>query len=316
MSVQSLLDTLSLPVIAAPMFLVSGPELVIAACRSGVVGGFPSLNQRTAESYEQWLDTIAEGLAQGPFPGVKHNGPVAVNLNVHKTNLRLDADLKITLRHKVPVVITSLGAVKEIVQAVHDYGGLVFHDAISLRHAEKALDAGVDGVIAVCAGAGGHGGTLNPFGFVYELRRMTDKAVILAGAISTGRQVAAARIAGADMVSMGTAFIATTESRAQQAYKDMLTRSSAGDIVYTPKISGVNANFIAQSIRDNGIDLVNYAGHGPADMAAETSDEGKAWRDIWSAGHGVGAIRDIPGVAEMVARMRQDYDPIARALAA
>lgn len=316
MPARMLLDRLSLPVLAAPMFLVSGPELVISACRSGIIGGFPALNPRSTEEYEQWLDDIAEGVAQGPYSGVDQVGPIAVNLVVHKTNKRLDADLEVTLRHKVPVVVTSLGAVKEIVQSVHEQGGLVFHDAISLRHAEKALAAGVDGVIAVCAGAGGHGGTLNPFAFLAELRRMTDKTIILAGAISTGRQIAAARIAGADMVSVGTAFIATQESRAAPAYKAMLTTTSADDIVYTPKISGVNANFIGQSIRDNGIDLAAHKDHGPADLAAETSPTSKAWRDIWSAGHGVGAIRDIPTAAELITRMQATYRPFAHALPA
>jgi nitronate monooxygenase len=313
MRVRTMIDDLSLPAIAAPMFLVSGPELVVSACRSGIVGALPSLNQRTAEAYEQWLEFIAEGIALGPLPGVRKVGPVAVNLNVHKTNPRLEDDLKITLRHKVPIVITSLGAVKEIVQAIQQYGGIVFHDAISIRHAEKALQAGVDGIIAVTAGAGGHGGTLNPFAFLSELRQLTDKTLILAGAISSGRQIAAAQIAGADMVSLGTSFIATQESRAQQAYKEMLTRVSAADIVYTPKISGVNANFIRQSILCNDIDLDAYEGHGSANMVDETSPTSKAWRDIWSAGQGVGAIGDIPGVSELIGRMRKDYEPFSRA---
>ncbi len=298
------------------MFLVSGPELVISACRSGIVGSFPALNQRSTAGYAEWLDVIEAGLAAGPVAGVDRVAPYAVNLIVHRTNPRLGADLELTVSRRVPVVITSLGAVRDVVQAVQSYGGLVLHDVASPRHGEKALAAGVDGLIAVAGGAGGHAGTLNPFALIGELRRMTDGLLALAGAIGTGAHIAAALAAGADVACAGTRFIATRESRADDTYKKMLLEVGAEDIVYTPKISGVNANFIAQSIRDNGIDLVNYAGHGPADMAAETSDEGKAWRDIWSAGHGVGAIRDIPGVAEMVARMRQDYDPIARALAA
>ena len=307
-------DRLSLPAIAAPMFLVSGPRMVVAACRSGIIGGIPSLHQRTTEGYEQWLDEIEAGLAAGPLPGVAHVAPFAVNLNVHKTNLRHDADLAITVKHRVPVVITSLGAVKEVVDAIHEYGGHVFHDVISIRHAEKALAAGVDGVIAVAAGAGGHAGTLNPLPFLYELRRLTDKQLILAGAISTGQQIAAAIVAGADMVSMGTRFIATQESDASENYKKMLTQVSASDIVYTPKLSGVNANFIMPSLRENGIDLAALGDHGPASMEEELGPNSKAWRDIWSAGQGVGAVRDVPTVAELVARLRSEYPSAASRL--
>lgn len=307
MNAQQLIDNLALPVISAPMFLASGPEMVIAACRSGIVGAFPSLNQRSAAGYEAWLEQISAGLEQGPLPGVPRVGPYGVNLNVHKTNKRMDADLELTVKHKVPVVITSLGAVKEVVQAIQSYGGVVFHDVVSLRHAEKALDAAVDGVIAVTAGAGGHAGTLNPFAFLYELRKLTDKKLILAGAISTGRQIAAALMAGADMVSMGTRFIATQESPANAEYKEMLTAAAAGDIVYTPKISGVNANFISQSLLANGIDLKQLGDHGPADMGVELGEDSKAWRDIWSAGHGIGAVHDIPAMADLVNRLRREY---------
>ena len=307
-------DGLALPAIAAPMFLVSCPRMVVAACRSGIVGAVPSLNQRTAEGYEQWLDEIEEGLAVGPLPGVARVAPFAVNLNVHKTNLRHEVDLAITVKHRVPLVITSLGAAKEVVDAIHEYGGHVFHDVISIRHAEKALAAGVDGVIAVAAGAGGHGGTLNPLPFLYELRRLTDKTLILAGAISTGQQIAAAIVAGADMVSMGTRFIATEESEASAAYKTMLTQVSANDIVYTPKLSGVNANFIKQSLIENGIDLAKMDDHGPASMEQELGPNSKAWRDIWSAGQGVGAVRDIPPIADLVARLRSEYNAAATRL--
>ncbi|MBL6749506.1 MAG: nitronate monooxygenase [Nevskia sp.] len=303
----SLAGRLYLPLIAAPMFLASGPELVIAACRSGIVGAFPALNQRSTEGYARWLDQIEAGLAQGPLAGVAQVGPHAVNLVVHKTNQRLQADLKLTVERRVPVVITSLGAAREVVEAVHSYGGLVFHDVISVRHGEKALAADVDGIIAVCGGAGGHGGTLNPFAFLYELRRLTDKTLILAGALSTGRQVAAAVVAGADLVSMGTRFIGTQESPAAAAYKQLLLETSAGDIVYTPKITGVNASFIARSLRDNGIDLDRLGAHGAVDMAEELGPESKAWRDIWSAGHGVGAVRDLPPAAELIRRMRVEY---------
>jgi nitronate monooxygenase len=303
----SLSGRLSLPLIAAPMFLASGPELVIAACRSGILGAFPALNQRSSDGYRQWLEQIEAALAPGPLADVAQNGPHAVNLVVHKTNQRLAADLQITVDRRVPLVITSLGAAREVVQAVHAYGGLVFHDVISVRHGEKALAADVDGIIAVCGGAGGHGGTLNPFAFLHELRQLTDKTLILAGALSTGRQIAAAQVAGADLVSMGTRFIGTQESPAAEAYKQLLLRTSAADIVYTPKITGVNASFIASSLRDNGIDLQTTGAHGAVDMAEELGSHSKAWRDIWSAGHGVGAVRDLPPAAELIRRMRREY---------
>jgi nitronate monooxygenase len=307
LSISSLIQALTLPAIAAPMFLTSGPELVIAACRSGIVGAFPALNQRTTEGYERWLDQIEAAIAAGPLPGVQRIGPHAVNLVVHRTNQRLDSDLKVTVAHRVPIVITSLGAAKEVVAAVHGYGGLVFHDVITMRQGEKAVAADVDGIIAVCAGAGGHAGTLNPFAFLYELRQLTEKTLILAGALSTGQQIAGAIVAGADMVSIGTRFIATRESLAADGYKEMITRSSAADIVYTPKISGVNANFMTASLRQNGIDLATYDHAGSMDMAAELSEDSKAWRDIWSAGQGVGAIRDLPRTAELVRRLRTEF---------
>ena len=297
-----------MPAIAAPMFLSSGPDLVIAACRAGIVGAFPALNQRTTEGYAQWLSQIEEAVAQGPLAGAYSVGPHAVNLVVHKTNRRLDADLKVTIEHRVPLVITSLGAAREVVDAVHGYGGQVFHDVVNLRQAEKAVASGVDGIIAVCAGAGGHGGTLHPFAFLHELRQLTDRKLILAGAISTGAQIAAALIAGADMVSIGTRFIATRESQSSDAYKQMILKTRAAGIVYTPKISGVNANFITQSLIDNGIDLERLRPHGEVDMGAELSSDGKAWRDIWSAGQGCGAIDDIPAAADLIERLRIEFD--------
>jgi nitronate monooxygenase len=302
------IQRLSLPAIAAPMFLVSGPELVVAACRAGIIGAFPALNQRSTAAYQAWLEQIEMALASGPLPGVAKLGPHAVNLVVHKTNHRLQPDLQVTVAHQVPVVITSLGAAREVVSAVHDYGGIVYHDVISIRQAEKALAANVDGIIAVCAGAGGHAGTLNPFAFLHELRRLTEKTLILAGAVSTGAQIAAAIVAGADLVSMGTRFIATGESLSSAAYKEMITHSVAADIVYTPKISGVNANFIAASLRNNGIDLATHVHEGSIDMAVELGPEGKAWRDIWSAGQGVGAIRDVPATAELVRHLKAEFD--------
>ncbi|MCK9285790.1 MAG: nitronate monooxygenase [Rhodocyclaceae bacterium] len=298
---------LSLPLIASPMFLVSGPELVVAACRSGVIGAFPALNRRSTAEYEEWLEQIERGCNDGPVDGVAAIAPHAVNLIVHRTNPRLNADLEITVKHRVPVVITSLGAVRDVVAAVQSYGGIVLHDVTSARHGEKALKAGVDGLIAVSAGAGGHGGTLNPFALVGELRRLTDKLIALGGAVSTGGHIAAALAMGADLACAGTRFIATRESMASPAYKAMLLEAGADDIVYTPKISGINANFIAQSIRDNGLDLATLPAHDVVDMETELNQTSRAWKDIWSAGHGVGLIHDVPTVAELCARLRTEY---------
>src|SRR5271165_219598 len=231
-------DTLTIPAIAAPMFLVSGPDLVVETCKSGIMGTFPALNQRTSEGYAAWLDEIVErldGTASSPY---------GVNLIVHKTNARLSRDVEITVEKRVPVVITSLGAVRDVVDAIHSYGGLVFHDVINLRHAHKAAEAGVDGLIAVCAGAGGHAGLLNPFAFVAEIRQFFDKTLILSGAISTGRQIAAAEMLGADMAYLGTRFINTQEAMAPAGHKEMILAATAKDIVYTSAISGVHANFL------------------------------------------------------------------------
>ena len=234
--------TLAIPAIAAPMFLVSGTDLVVETSCSGVIGTFPALNQRTTTGYSAWLDEIEERLATRP------HAPFGVNLIVHKTNERLTADLEVTVEHRVPIVITSLGAVREIVDSIHSYGGLVFHDVTNLHHARKAADAGVDGLIAVCAGAGGHTGLLNPFAFVAEIRQFFRKTLILSGGITTGRHIAAAQIMGADLVYLGTRFINTEESLAPRAYKQMIIDSSSKDILYTSSISGVPANFLTPSL--------------------------------------------------------------------
>lgn len=249
--------------------------------------------------------------------GLAGVAPYAVNLVVHPSNPRLHADLDITVRRRVPLVITSLGAVREVVQAVHAYGGRVFHDVTSIRHGEKALNAGVDGLIAVAGGAGGHAGTLNPFALLGELRALAPQAaLVLGGAIGTGCHVAAAIAAGADYAYMGTRLIATRESRASEAYKAMLVASSAADIVYTPKISGIPANFIRQSIADNGLDLDDIADHGPVNIGEELNHKSLAWKHIWSAGHGVGLVRDVPGIDALALRLRDEYDTAQRALAA
>ncbi len=301
MPMPTALSKLSLPAIVSPMFLVSGPDLVVASCKAGLVGTFPALNQRTTEGYESWLKEIAERLDGEPY---------GVNLIVHKSNGRVDDDLRVTVRHRVPLVITSLGAVKEIVDAVHSYGGLVFHDVINRRHAEKAAEAGVDGIIAVCAGAGGHAGLLSPFALVPEIRSFFSGTIILAGAMSRGGHILAAQALGADLAYLGTRFIATTESMAPDGFKQMLVKSSAADILYTPAISGVNANFLTPSIVAAGLDPANLPTHTKMDM----QNEARAWKDVWSAGQGVGSIEDIPSTAQLCARLGEEYRAAKAAL--
>lgn len=288
---------LRLPAIAAPMFLVSGPELVIAACKAGVVGTFPALNSRTTEGFDAWLDEIEAAL--GP-----DDAPYGVNLIVHKSNDRVQQDLEICVRHKVPLIITSLGAVPELVDEVHSYGGLVFHDVINMRHARKAAGAGVDGLILVCAGAGGHAGLLSPFALVPEVRAFFDGTIILSGCLSDGRSIAAARTLGADLAYLGTRFIATKESMAAPAYKEMLVDSAAVDIVYTPAVSGIHGNFLKPSIAAAGFDPDALPDAGKLQL----SEERKSWKDVWSAGQGTGQIHDVPTTAELVDRLAREYD--------
>ena len=300
----SLRANLRLPAVAAPMFLASGTDLVVEVCRSGMIGTFPALNQRSTEGFAAWLDEIGERLEGADAAAF------GVNLIVHRSNPRLAADLEVVVRHRVPLVITSLGANTEIVAAVHEYGGVVFHDVIGRRHAEKAAEAGADGIIAVCAGAGGHAGTLSPFALIPEIRSFFDGTLLLAGAISTGAQVAAARVLGADMAYLGTRFIATREAMVAAAQKEMILAAAAADIVYTPAVSGVNASFLRQSLAAAGIE--EGAGPRPLDLAAEA----KAWRDVWSAGQGVGSIADLPGAAELCARLGEEYRAAMRGAAA
>lgn len=288
---------LRLPVVAAPMFLVSGPELVVACCRAGVLGTFPALNRRSTGAFAEWVAEIGEALSPA-------DAPFGVNLIVHPTNTRLQADLAIVVEHRVPVVITSLGAVPEVVETVHGYGGLVFHDVTTLRHARKAASAGVDGLVLVAAGAGGHAGTLNPFAFVASVRPWFDGAVLLAGGLSSGADVVAALALGADLAYLGTRFLATRESLAADGYKEMVAASGAADVIYTPAVSGIPANFLAPSLAASGID--------PAGPPAEHEDV-KAWRDVWSAGHGVAAVTDAPAVTDLVDRLASEYrDTLAR----
>jgi nitronate monooxygenase len=303
----ALQNRLAIPAVAAPMFLVSGPDLVVETCRAGVLGTFPTLNQRSTEGYADWLQEIAGRLAA--LPGA---APFGVNLIVHRSNKRLEADLQATVAARVPLVITSLGAVKEVVEAVHGYGGLVFHDVINLRHAAKAAEAGVDGLIAVCNGAGGHAGLLNPFAFLTELRRIFAGTLLLGGAIGQGRQIAAARLMGADLAYVGTRFVATAESMAPPDYKRMVLEASAKDIVYTAAISGVKANFLRASIAAAGLDPDNLDESGGQHLS---DHEKRPWKNIWSAGHGVGSIDDLPTAAELCARLIADYRAVMPGLA-
>jgi len=303
---------LSLPLIGSPMFIVSYPDLVIAQCKAGVVGTFPSLNARPLDLLDQWLGRITGELAAHAEANPdKPVAPFGVNLIVHKSNTRLADDLALVVKHKVPFVITSVGAPRDIVQHVHAYGGIVFHDVTNVRHAQKALEAGVDGLILVCAGAGGHAGTLSPFALLPEVRAFYDGPLVLSGAMSSGQAIRAAEILGADMAYMGTRFIATQEAHAAPGYKQMIVDSSAADIVYTPAFSGIPGNYLAPSIAANGIDPHNITGgldKPNMDLSnREQVKEAKAWKDIWSAGQGVGTIGDVPAVAELVARLTAEY---------
>jgi nitronate monooxygenase len=306
MTIEALRSRLTLPVIAAPMFLVSGPDLVIACCKAGVMGSFPTANARTAEECASWLERIDTELSP-----VADAAPYAVNIIVRSAGTsRFEADLALIDRHRPAVVITSVGSPAAVVPRVKAYGGLVFHDVATMRHAEKAIEAGVDGLILLTAGAGGHTGTANPFAFVPQIRRIFDGAILLAGGISDGRGVRASEVLGADFAYMGTRFAATRESLASARYRDLLVSQQMADVVTTDRISGLNATFLRGSIAAAGLDpdaLPPVAERFKPDLP----DTIKAWRDVWSAGHGVGLIDDIPPVAELVARLRQEYHAAA-----
>lgn len=306
----SLAASLRIPIIGAPMFIVSGPELVIAQCKAGIVGSFPALNARRPDLLDEWLTRIDRELAEfrAEFPD-KPVAPFAVNQIVHQSNDRLQHDVELCVKHKVPVVITSLRPPAAVVAAIHSYGGLVFHDVINVRHARKAIDQGVDGIIAVCAGAGGHAGTLSPFALVKEIREFFDGVVILSGSMSSGNDALAAQAIGADLAYIGTRFIATQEANAPPAYKQMIVDSSASDIVYTSLFTGVHGSYLSGSIVNSGMDPDNLPeGDKQAmDFGSAGGSKAKAWRDIWGAGQGVGTMHDIPPVAELVDRMERDY---------
>ncbi|MGX1927832.1 NAD(P)H-dependent flavin oxidoreductase [Flagellimonas sp. 2504JD4-2] len=298
---------LSLPAVAAPMFLISGPKLVVECCKNGIVGTFPALNQRTSEGFEEWLIQIKTELEQHEKETGKKPAPFGVNLIVHPTNPRLEADVKLCMKHKVPLVITSLGAVSMVVDAIHSYGGLVFHDIIKRRHAEKAAEAGVDGLILVSAGAGGHGGNINPMSLIAEVKKIFDKTILLSGCISTGRDIASAMQMGADLAYMGTRFINTEESKAPEEYRKMIIEAGANDIVYTAAISGVHANFLAASLQAAGITEEDLKKDHKVDFGKELDTEVKAWKTIWSAGQGVTTIENVMPVSELVNTLKSEF---------
>jgi nitronate monooxygenase len=294
------------------MFIASNPSLVIEQCKAGIVGSFPALNARPKETLDQWLTEIETALA-----GVPDAAPYAVNQIVHKSNDRLTHDVEVCVRHKVPITITSLRAPTEVVAAVHSYGGIVLHDVINVRHAEKALEAGVDGLILVCAGAGGHAGTLSPFALIGEVRRFFDGPIVLSGAIASGYSILAALAAGADLAYIGTRFLATPEASVPERYKEEILKAAASDIVYTDLFSGVHGNYLKHSVIAAGFDPLNLPKSDPSKMnfGAGSGAEKKVWRDIWSAGQGVGQIDKVMPVREVVQQLADEYAAARRRLA-
>ena len=306
---------LRIPVVASPMFIVSHPPLVLAQCKAGIVGSFPALNARPAEQLDEWLAEITETLAAHNGAGpARRAAPFAVNQIVHKSNARLERDLASCVKYKVPVVITSLGAVPEVNQAVHSYGGIVLHDVIHDRHARKAIEKGADGLIAVAAGAGGHAGTLSPFALIQEIRQWFDGPLLLSGAIANGGAVLAAQAMGADLAYIGSPFIATREARADEGYKQMIVESKAADIVYSNLFTGVHGNYLKGSIRAQGMDPDNLPQSDPSKMDF-SSGSSKAWKHIWGCGQGIGAVDEVVGAADLVDRLAREYDAARKRIA-
>lgn len=322
MSLPASLKRLSIPVIASPMFIVSNPDLVIAQCKAGIVGSFPALNARPAAELEVWLKRITTELAEWDAAHPQSpSAPFAVNQIVHKSNDRLEHDLAMCVKYKVPVVITSLGARTDVNDAIHSYGGVVFHDIINNTFARKAVEKGADGLIAVANGAGGHAGTLSPFALTQEIREWFDGPLALSGCIAHGGAVLAAQAMGADVAYIGSPFIATHEANAPQGYKQMVVDSRADDIVYTNSFSGVNGNYLKPSIINAGLDPNNLVQADPSKMDFAAGDGSKqsgpkAWKDIWSAGQGVGGVKEIVGAGELVARLKREYEAARKKLAA
>ena len=299
---------LRIPLIGAPMFIVSGPELVIAQCQAGIVGSFPALNARPQSALSDWIVRIKDEL--GSYAEEHPDEPVApfaVNQIAHASNVRLRDDMETCVKHEVPIIITSLRPPEEIVTAVHSYGGLVFHDVISLRHARKAMEQGVDGIIAVCSGAGGHAGEMSPFALVKEIRNEFDGAIILSGCITSGQDVLAARALGADFAYSGTRFIATEEANAVPDYKEMIVDSKASDIVYSSLFTGVHGSYLKGSIVRAGMDPDNLPEGAKTDMDFGKEKDAKAWKDIWGAGQGVGDIDEIASTGDVVLKMEREY---------
>ena len=302
-------DKLRLPVVASPLFIISHPALTLAQCKAGVVGAFPALNARPESQLDEWLAMITEELAAHDAANPdRPAAPFAVNQIVHTSNKRLEHDLMMCVKYKVPIVISSLGAVPEVNAAVHSYGGIVLHDVINNRHANSAIRKGADGLIAVATGAGGHAGTLSPFALVQEIREWFEGPLLLAGAIGTGGGILAAEAMGADMAYIGTPFIATEEARAADAYKQMIAGSKAADIVYSNYFTGIHGNYLKGSILASGMDPENLPVADPSKMDFEKATTGaKAWKDIWGAGQGVGSVKEVVPVAQLVDRLEQEY---------
>ena len=310
---------LRLPVIASPLFIISGPDLVIAQCKAGVVGSFPSLNARPISQLDEWLARITEELADWDRKNPDRlSAPFAVNQIVHKTNNRLDEDVALCKKYNVPLVITSLGANVDMNTEIHSWGGVILHDVINDKFARKAIEKGADGLIPVAAGAGGHAGGLSPFALMQELRQWFDGPIALSGAIACGRSVLAAQAMGADLAYMGSAFIATKEANAVQGYKDMIVESSGEDIVYSNLFTGVHGNYLRPSIERAGLDPENLPQADPSKMnfGSGGNTEAKAWKDIWGCGQGIGVLNDIPSVADYVDRLAAEYETAKAELAA
>lgn len=310
-------NALRLPVVGAPLFIISNPDLVIAQCKAGIVGAFPALNARPAEQLEEWLQRIRAELAEHDrLHPERPAAPFAVNQIVHRSNDRLEHDLALCVKYRVPIVITSLGARTDVNDAIHSYGGIVLHDVINDTFARKAIDKGADGLIAVAAGAGGHAGGHSPFALVQEIRAWFDGPLLLSGAIATGRSVLAAQAIGADLAYIGSAFIATREARAEAAYKQAIVDGSAEDIVYTNLFTGVLGNYLKPSIRAAGLDPDNLPTSDPSKMNfGSERDKPKAWKTIWGCGQGIGAVHDIPDAAELVERLAREYHAAWQSLA-
>jgi len=303
-------DRLRLPVVASPLFIISNPDLVIAQCKAGIVGSFPSLNARPKEVFEEWLIRITTELAEydRQHPEAP-SAPFAVNQIVHKSNDRLDHDLQLCVKYKVPIIITSLGARPELNETVHSYGGIVLHDIINNKFAHKAIEKGADGLIAVAAGAGGHAGTQSPFALVQEIREWFDGPLLLSGSIANGRAILGAQAMGADLAYIGSAFIATKEANAVEDYKQMIVESGADDILYTNLFTGVHGNYLKPSIINAGMDPENLPVSDPSKMNfGSDREKPKAWKTIWGCGQGIGAVKAVESAGEFVARLKREYD--------